>query len=227
MKKIVVLGLLVIMAFIISKTAYATTTFSMDRTNGDICTTYNSSVFSTKTNSDVFAFNFAYIKKFKIDIDYQTGKYSNKTNSLDFNCFNMQIGLPIVNKPKQILYITLGGMSYFEDTNLMVLPEHEADGGMLGIDLVVILSNKFQIELNIQHSLRGKAVLRYYDIDFGTEIPLYYETDLSIYKVKLRYLLTDNFGLTLNYRSMENNSINNSDFDNFLKFCTLGFVYRF
>lgn len=224
MKKIVVLMLLMLTSFTISKTAYATTTFALDTTVGINGSTYNSSAFSNEVGevgNEAYAINFTYIKKIKIDIDYQFGKYQDNYTSLNMELRNIQVGFPIVNSPKQLIYITIGGMRYSEDTNMSILPKHDADGVMRGVDLVVIPTDKFQVELNLQKSLRGRCSTN--DIFSGTNN---YVTDLTIYKIKLRYILADNLGLTFNYRSMENNIRDSTGDDVVQAICSMGFVYR-
>ena len=231
MKKTVFLMLPVMLLVLSSTPAYAATTFAFDKTVGGDRTAYSSGDFYFKED-EIEALNFSYIKKIKIDLEYMNGCYSSD-KKVDFRCFNPQIGLAIIDRPEQILYITLGKMDFYEDTNMEAygvyeyIPEHETGGEMWGIDLVIIPSNNYQIELNFQRSFRDNARIRMKNPLFGDIYYDYYENILTIFKIKFRYLLTDNLGLTLNYRSLKNLSKDSLQADVKLDFWSMGFVYRF
>lgn len=231
MKKTVFLMLPVMLLVLLSTPAYAATTFAFDKTVGWDRTSYSSGDFYFNED-EIEGFNFSYIKRIKIDLEYLKGYYSGD-KKVDFRCFNPQIGLPIINQPELILYITLGKMDFYEDTNIKAfeahdcIPEHETDGKMWGIDLVVIPNNNFQIEVNFQRSFSDNAEIRKKDLLWGTIYSEYYENKLTIYKIKFRYLLTDNLGLTFNHRLLQNICQDFSQDDVKLKFWSMGFVYRF
>lgn len=231
MKKIVFLMLPVMLLVLLSTPAYAATTFAFDKTVGWDRTSYSSGDFYFKED-EIEAYNFSYIKRIKIDLEYLKGYYSND-KKVDFRCSNPQIGLPIINQPELILYITLGKMDFHEDTNMEAfevhdyIPEHETDGKMWGIDLVIIPNNNFQIEVNFQRSFSDNAEIRKKDVLWGIIYSEYYENKLTIYKIKFRYLLTDNLGLTFNHRLLRNICEDISQDDVKLKFWSMGFVYRF
>ncbi len=226
MKKVVVLMLTIVTILTASKTTYATTTFSLDKSLGGDGATYRSGGFDGNSR-DVDAISFTYLKKIKFDIEYLSGKYIIDESSLDLKCSNIQIGYRLLNYPKELLYITLGEIKYSESTEATSLSTHEADGGMIGINFVGILSNKFQIELNLQKSLDVSSEYKYYDLLNFNYVTINSAAELIIKEIKLRYLLTDNLGLTISYYSMHLDIEDTSSGDIALKFCSMGLVYRF
>lgn len=226
MKKIVVPLLLLIITFTYSKVAYGTTTFSYDKTVRGSDATYRSGEFDSKAR-DVESVNFSYIKRIKIDLEHQSGKYQNNY-WLDMELSNIQVGLRVINHLKQIIYITAGGLKYTEHVeNIEEFSAHEADGSMIGIDYVGILTDKFQIELNLQKSLGISSQFSYFSFEEYETLRIKSPAELTVYKIKLRYLLTDNLGLTYSYRSMDLNIKDPSSDDVKTFVCSAGFIYRF
>ncbi|MGE5605771.1 MAG: hypothetical protein ACM3YE_08785 [Bacteroidota bacterium] len=227
MRKIVFTLLFLVITFTYSAVTYGSTTFSYDNTIRRDNATYQSGEFYGKARN-VDGINFSYIKRIKIDIDYQWGKYRNSNTWLDMELSNIQVGLRVVNHPKQLIYFTAGGLKYTEHVeNIEKLSPHEAEGSLIGIDYVGILTDKLQIELNFQKSLKTSSQFCLFD-DFSFSKNIFESSaELDIYKIKLRYLLTDNFGLTINFRWMDLNIKAPLGNDVEISNCSLGFVYRF
>ena len=226
MKKVVGALLFLVISLTYSKVTYGATTFAYDKTVRGRDATYQSGNFYSKAR-DVETLNFSYIKRIKIDLEYQSGKYQND-HWLEMKLSNIQVGLRVINHPKQLLYITVGGMEYVERVETFEeLSAHEADGGLIGIDYVGLITDKLQIELNYQKSLNVSS--RYSCFDWIERISSMIKSpaELDIYKIKLRYLLTDNLGLTINFRWLDLNLKDPLGSDVAISDCSLGFVYRF
>jgi hypothetical protein len=230
MKKLMVLMLLLIALLTISQATLASTTLFLGKTfagNGTSndygSPTYQSN--SANISDSVIDFtDITEIKKIKIDVDYEFGDFNyNSSAPTTLGLWDSQVGFPAIVNDKGLVYVTVGTLNYTEYSQAN--PKHEVNGYMLGLDLICTPTDKFQFEIDLQHSCLGSTSKLSYG-NPGTNT-LDSTPDLTALKVKLQYTLTDNFGLAVHYRLLDYKVKNPADTAVNMDTTSLGLIYRF
>ena len=211
--------------FLVTHSAYAVTTLYVGRTFAGYGTTndYNTPSISLSgkiTNSVLDFTNISEIKKIKIDVDYESGDFEYTKNMPSLELWDVQVGFPVITNDKGLVYVTLGAVDYneYHDTN----PKHSAIGNMLGINIVATPTDRFQFEADCQRSLLGGSSKLYSDAGELDNYP-----DITAVKLKVQYVLTDNFGLAIHYRYLQYQIKNSQVTAVDLNTTSFGFIYRF
>lgn len=225
MRKVIVLLLVLITLFMIVNTTYAVTTLFIGSAIDGEGTT-NDYVTDNSESGDIndMTMNFtniSEIKKIKTDIDYELGDFKYNDGPPSLGLWNVQVGYPLIKNDKGLIYVTLGEVYYTEYSNLN--PKNKASSNMLGLNIIGTPIDRFQFEIDIQHSIFCGSSKLYTTLgDIRRPSP-----EITAYKVKLQYTFTDNFGFAIHYRvldiKVEELQVTAVD----LKTTTAGFIYRF
>jgi len=206
------------MLFTSSKATHATTTFSLGfsaGSHGDI--EYNST--NDSGNIEGGLVSLTYVNKVKIVITNQSGEIYGSSGKQHMEFFDIQAGYPIVNDKTGILYLTLTGIDYSGYLNYCspYLTEHEAGGGLIGFEMVGFPTGKMQFEFGWHRAIGGS-----YRINNNNST-----LDLTIFKLKVQYLLTDNLGLFVwcQFKDFDNKD-DTISFSEEIGTTVIGFSYR-
>ncbi|MGE5581000.1 MAG: hypothetical protein ACM3X9_00515 [Bacillota bacterium] len=232
MKKTLASLLLLISFLLVSqKPTFAVTTVYFGKMVNGVGVGYDySSAANPKLTGDLDTFvvnftNISELKKVKVDIDYEFGKYTYLQGPPSMELWDLQVGFPVVNREKGLVYLTLGAHNYAENTPFN--PKHETNGALVGVNIACIPSDRFQIEADIQHSLGNLATAKLYYSDVTGTLSKTSTLDLTILTMKAQIILTDNLGLAVRYRWFDEN-ISDPRVDAVdLYSTTMGFIYRF
>jgi hypothetical protein len=231
MKKILVCVILVIALFAVTIPSYAITTLYLGDCvggNGSSNDYHDMNTFQNNPgdiNSRVIEFtNISENKKIKIDVDYETGDFKYILGPPSFGMLDLKVGFPCIIKDKGLVYFTVGLLNYNEFSQNY--PKHELNGNMLGFDIIATPSDRFQLEVNLQRSILGGSAKLYYD-PLNPNTTKDSSSELTVFKLKLQYIFTDNLGLAIQYRVMECNVTDFMADAVDVNSTALGFVYRF
>lgn len=215
MKRTFGLVLILIMLFTFSKVTRATTTVFLGRTvegHGEI--DYYGLNDSSHIESDLVSLS--YVKKVKFVITNQSGEFYGNNGKDHMESLDIEVGYPLYNDKKGLLYFTLTSINYSGYKNNFITT-HEADGGLVGFEVVGIPSDKVQFEFGWHGAIGGS-----YRIN-ADNLPL----ELMLLKFKLQYTLTDNLGLILYCQLKDfNNNDNTYKRSETINTTVIGFIYR-
>lgn len=206
---------LLIMLLAVSKDTYATATVMLGRN------VYSKEEFvydgiNNSGNIENNLISFTYVKKIKFSITNQFGEFYDDDQKNHMESLDILVGYPLYNDSKGLLYFTLTGIKYSGYENYY-LDTHEADGGLVGFEVVGIPNDKTQFELGWHGAIGGSYRINYDNLALK----------MMLIKFKLQYLLTDNLGLVIfcELKDFNNNDINYRRFET-IKDTYFGFVYR-
>lgn len=215
MKRTVGLILSLIMLFAVSKDTNAATTILLGR-NID---SYGKIEYDGAKDSghiDDNLISLTYVGKVKLVISNQFGDFWGNTGKEHIEFLDIQAGYPVVNDKSGILYLTLTGVKYsgYLNNYTPYLNKHEADGGLIGFEMIGFPTDKIQFELGLHRSICGSYRINDYNL----------ELEMTLLKLKIQYLLTDNLGLVIytQLRDFDNTSITSEEIDSTI----IGFIYR-
>jgi hypothetical protein len=214
MKKLLPFVVFLVILLTVAREASATTTIYFGRTLGGsemVADATMASLYSHGLNNSVF--NFTYIKKIELVIDYQKGE-TNYYWPCPLEYGNVKIGYPILEEKNGLIFIT-GGYQNLKRENLT-----EARGFMMGVDLIVVASDDFYAELDLQYSIFGAIYRRIYPSHI--DCPM----DQITFKLKTQFILSDHFGLVANVQWLKLD-VNNGLITEELFTPSFGIVYRF
>ena len=227
MKKIVALLLLFSSLLVFSATTPATSTLFLGKTffgQGTSNDYFNNQSYSG--NISAYEIDFSYIKKIKLDFDYQNGELAYDGGPPSFELWDIQMGYPFFNTDKGMVCSTLGLLSYSENSELAFVSRHQVSCPMFGLDIILTPIDSIQFEVDLKHSfLGGSSVLYYADETSNGTLSSFPE--LTAVKIRFIYILFDNLGLVVNYRSL---IYNTEDYLNKVvgtDTTALGLIYRF
>jgi hypothetical protein len=225
MRKLMVLLLVLITLLIMVNPTYAVTTVFLGSAfdgNGKTSDYVNATSQSGAITDLTMNFtNISEIKKIKTDIDYERGDFDYNDRQPSLGLWDVQVGYPLISRDKGLVYVTVGGVYYSEygETN----PKNEAGGSMVGLNIIGTPAERFQFELDVQHSLWDSSS----KLHMTTGDTKRSSSDITTCKVKIQYAFTDNFGFAIHYRvldvkikALEVTAIN-------MNTTTAGFIYRF
>lgn len=141
----------------------------------------------------------SYAQETKWVITYQFGEFYDGYFKKELDFFDIQVGYPIANDQSGLLYLTITAINYSGFKGSGAIPDiwrHEADGGLLGFEVVGFLADKLQFEFSFRRSVVGSFRLN----DDQSSL------NLSLLKLKIQYLLTDYLGLVLLYQLKDFNA---------------------
>ncbi len=215
MKRTFGLLLFLVMFLLFSQETHATTTILLGRSvEGDGEFFYDGMYESGNIEGRLISL--AYIKKIKIVITNQFGEFYNGYEKNHMESLDIQVGYPLYSDNKGLLYLTMTGMKYSGYDNYY-LETHEADGGLIGFEIIGTPSDKVQFEFGWHKAFDGSY--RINDDNLSLE--------LLLLKFKIQYLLTDNLGLVIYWETKDFN--NNDAFTKRLETIdntVIGFIYR-
>lgn len=218
MKKMIVLVLLLITLFTITKKAHATTTFYLGTIVGgkEQVSDYNHYYFYSGDYSTNELDLTTYNKGLKLSLGYQLGECKDYFGKkLTTSQLDGQIGFPVINQKQWLLYVTAGLYNYtWKDPNI----KQETNGVMIGGN-ALFTTEKFQIEGDIQYSGPGASNKFYSPTDFSS-------LELTVVKLQTQYNFKENLGLVLSYRLMHFN-VNDSLYIEDIATPSIGLIYRF
>lgn len=218
MKRTIGLVLSLVMLFASSKVTRATTTFLLGfnaGTHGEI--EYSGINDSGKIEGNLISLT--YVNKVKIVITNQFGEFYGNNGKEHMEFFDIQAGYPVVSDKSGILYLTLTGIDYSGCLNYFTpyLSEHEADGGLIGFEMVGFPTSKTQFEFGWHRAIGGS-----YRINNNNS-----KLDLTLLKLKVQYLLTDNLGLVIWCQIKEfDNKDYTMSFSEEINTAVIGLIYR-
>ena len=168
MKKVIVLLLVLLTLFMIANTTYAVTTLFLGSTVDGKGTTndYDNNISYPGDITDLTMnfTNISEIKKIKTDFDYERGEFMYNNGSPSLGLWDVQVGYPVISRDKGLVYATVGGLFYDEYSELN--PKNEADSCMLGLNIIGTPIDRFQFELDVQHSI-GNGTSKLYNTSGG------------------------------------------------------------
>jgi hypothetical protein len=215
MKKTIILVLVLISLFTVAKASYAVTTIFMGETVEGRGENYDAGSVTGDMDTTVIHFtDITDIKKVKIDIDYEFGNYKYLVPQ-SMGSWDIQIGFPVKVNEKGLVYFTVGAINYAEYSN--PASEHEANGALLGLNVICTPTEKFQFELNLQHSVGGSSKLNSVDSSL----------DMILLRTNIQYVFTDTLGLAIHYTYMDYNANNPSTDAVDLSSTSIGLIYKF
>lgn len=206
---------LLIILLVISKDTYATATVMLGRSiNGKEEFAYDG--INNSGNIENNLISFTYVKKIKFTITNQFGEFYDDNQKNHMESLDILVGYPLYSDNKGLLYFTLTGIKYsgYEDH---YLDTHEADGGLVGFEVVGIPSDKTQFEFGWHGAIGGSYRINSDNL----------ELKMMLIKFKLQYLLTDDLGLVIycELKDFNNDDINYRRFET-IKNTYFGFAYR-
>ena len=185
-----ILLVVLITLFTVANMTYAVTTIFMGKNIGGNGTNYDNGSVSGDIDTTVIHFtDITEIKKIKVDIDYEFGNYEYQTPQ-SLGLWEIEVGFPLKVNEKGLVYFTVGAINYGEYNN--PVSKHEANGATLGFNVICTPTERFQFELNLQHSLGGSSKLNSVNSSL----------DLTLLKTNLQYIFTDTLGLAIHYTLM-------------------------
>lgn len=226
MKKAMILVLLFMMILMATSTTFAVTTLyiggSVDG-NGTTKDYQTNQKYSGDIKGMVVDFtNISEIKKIKVDIDYEFGDFRFNSGTPTFGIWNTQVGFPVVNHDKGLVYLTLGEVFYNEYSD--TYPKHEVASNMIGLDIVATPLERLQFEVGLQHSIFDGTSELY---SSSTNTTKYSSPELTVGKLKVQYIFTDNLGFSIQYRIMDFKVKQLEVEGTRINTTVAGFIYRF
>lgn len=160
--------------------------------------------------------SFTYVRKIKFTITNHFGECHGDNGKKHMESLDVLVGYPLYSDKKGLLYFTLTGIKYSGYENYL-LTTLEADGGLVGFEVVGVPNDKTQFEFGWHGAIGGSYRINSDNLSLK----------MMLLKFKIQYLLTDDFGIVI---YCESKDFNNKDV-NFRRFETinstvLGFVYR-
>lgn len=160
--------------------------------------------------------SFTYVSKVKFTVTSQFGEFYGEDEKNHQKSLDVLVGYPLFSDNKGLLYFTLTGFQYsgYQDS---FLETHEADGGLIGFEVVGIPNDKTQFELGCHGASGGSYRINSENLTLK----------MRLLKFKIQYLLTDDFGLVIYYESRDfiNKDRPLKRFET-ISNTFLGFVYR-
>lgn len=160
--------------------------------------------------------SFTYVRKIRFTITNQFGEFYGEDEKNHMKSLDIMVGYPLFCDNKGLLYFTLTGFKYsgYQDS---ILNTHEADGGLIGFEVVGVPNDKTQFELGWHGAIGGSYRVNSDNLALK----------MMLIRFKIQYLLTDDLGLVI---YCESKDFNNRDLT-FNRFETinntyLGFIYR-
>ncbi|MGE5558502.1 MAG: hypothetical protein ACM3WV_07800 [Bacillota bacterium] len=158
-------------------------------------------------NANIIGFTF--VKYFKCCVNYEFGlMYPEPSggNPMSFANADIEFGVPVINAKNGLIYAVAGGFFYKQrtnyipaDSNLRINLKYNINGGMLGFDLVDIVTDRICLEAVMLHSyLGGSFEFETYGV---ADMPL----SITMQRFTTRIILGDNLSLTVNYRLLRFN----------------------
>jgi hypothetical protein len=227
MKRTIVLLVVFVMILMVTSPSFAVTTLyvggSLDG-SGTTRDTENNQPYSGDIVKDtVIDFtNISEMKKIKVDVDYEWGDFKYISGPPTFGLGDVQVGYPVINHDKGLVYVTLGEVYYNEYSNSF--PKHKAASNMVGLDIVATPIERFQFEIALQHSIWDGSSKLYVS---NTETTDYSCPELTVGKLKLQYIISDNFGFSVQYRVFDYKVKQLEEGATNLTTTVAGFIYRF
>lgn len=203
------------MLLVVSKDTYAIATVMLGRNiNGKEEFVYEG--IDNTGNIESNLISFTYVKKIKFTITNQFGEFYDDDQKNHMESLDILVGYPLYSDSKGLLYLTLTGFKYsgYED---YYLDTHEADGGLVGFEVVGIPSDKTQFEFGWHGAIGGSYRINSDNLALK----------MLLIKFKLQYLLTDDLGLVIYWelKDFNNNDIDYQGFER-IKNTYFGFAYR-
>lgn len=218
MKRTIGLVLILIMFLAVPKVTRATTTILLGQAagaHGNI--DYNGIDDSGKIESNLISLS--YVKKVRLVFANQFGEFYGNNGKKHLEFFEVQAGYPIVSDKSGILYFTLTGIKYSGYLNDFspVMTTHEADGSLIGFEMIGFPTDKVQFEFGWHRAIGGS-----YRVNSSNST-----LDLTLLKLKVQYLLTNNLGLVVYYHLKDFN-VNDPTLNLSEKINTtvIGLIYR-
>ena len=218
MKRTIGLVLCLALFFAISEDTWAATTVLLGKSvNSYGRIDYNGGKDAGNIHDSMVGLTYA--KKVKLAITNQFGDFSSNFGKEHFEFLDVQAGYPIVNDQSGILYLTLTAIKYsgFLNHTVPYISKHEADGGLLGFEMIGFPNDRVQFEFGFHYAVGGS-----YRIDF-----YHSNLEMTLLKLKIQFRLTDNLGLVvfsqLRDFDSQSDTLNVSEKNNTT---TLGVVYR-
>lgn len=218
MKRTIGLVLCLALIFVISEdTQAATTVFLGKNVNSYGKIDYNG--VKDSGNIDDTLVSLTYTGKVKLVITNEFGEWHGNSGKEHLEILDIQAGYPVVNDRSGILYLTLTAFKYsgFENYSPPFIDKHEADGGLLGFEMIGFPTDRIQIEFGWHRAVGGS-----YRIDLSN-----FSLDMYLLKLKIQYLLTDNLGIVIFTQLRDFNSQSDTlNVSEKINTTTLGFIYR-
>ncbi|MGE5604330.1 MAG: hypothetical protein ACM3YE_01405, partial [Bacteroidota bacterium] len=170
-------------------------------------------------NIDETLISLTYTGKVRFVITNQFGEFYGNSGKEHLEFLDIQAGYPVVNNKSGIFYLTLTGIKYSGYLNYSVpyFSKHEADGGLVGFEVISFPTDKAQFELGLHRAVGGS-----YRIDFYNST-----LEMTLLKLKIQYHLTDNLGLVIltQFRDFQSKS-DTLNVSEEINTTMLGFIYR-
>lgn len=206
------------MLLAVSKVSHAATTILLGRdfeSNGKI----NINGIGDSGYIDNTLISLTYVRKVKLVISNQFGEFNGNSGREHLELFDIQVGYPVVNDQSGIFYLTLTGIKYSGFLNYYspYIDKHEADGRLIGFEMVGFPTEKVQFELGLHRAINGS-----YRVNFINS-----SLDMILLKLKVQYQLTDNLGLVIftQLRDFDSKS-DTTDLSEKIRTTVIGFAYR-
>lgn len=218
MKRTIGLVLCLALIFVISKDTQAATNVLLGK-NVDGYGKIDYNGVKDSGNIDDNLVSLTYTGKVKLVITNQFGELYGNSGKEHIEMLDIQAGYPVVNDQSGILYLTLTAIKYtgFQNYSAPFIDEHEADGGLLGFEMIGFPTDRIQFEFGWHRAVGGS-----YRINHSNS-----SLDMNLLKLKIQYLLTDNLGIVIFTQLRDFNSQSDTlNVSERINSTTLGFIYR-
>ncbi len=226
MKRLLSILLAIITLFTLATTSYAATTLFLGKSiDGKERLEYNDTL---TADTDGTLIDLSYTKLLKISLEYEPGEYEIDKTRCSREIWLLQAGYPLIIKDDDFLYFTVGNFNYsLYKSDFLGKIKYETNLATLGFDLAATITDKFSFDLAIQHSISG-GEYHLYKVSIMDSYNKNLPVDLTVCKLQLRYILTDNLGIVMNCRFLRFEANDSSiPIRQDVRNTYMGLVYRF